>query len=115
DGMKQKVIDIEYEYEEIYSPTKFKNIIIYFKPEFNSIWIYDIEKKKTKRIGYNVNINETFPTQNGKLAVKFIDDTTEIPALPGYSGFLRKIKYLITKRRSNIVVVDPSTIKEPLR
>ena len=107
---------MDYEYEEISFPIKFKDTIIYFKPDLNSIWIYDTKKKKTKRIGYNVNINETYPTQNGKLAIKFIDaGETEIPALPGYSGFLRKIKYLITKRRSNIIVIDPSTIKEPLR
>lgn len=112
-GAEVELIKTDYKDEEMTHPMRFGKKIVYFKPATRSMWLYDIDKKTNERVGYNVNGDETLPTQDGRLAVKFYgpEDTMISERL----GMFGKIKRLLFGRKSSVVVVEPEKIREPLK
>ncbi len=111
---KKVLIKTDYNAEELTYPMRFGRKIVYFRPATHSLWLYDIENKTNERVGYNINSSETLPTQSGRLAVSF-NMNEEPREFPESLGMFKKIKRLLIRRRSGVVVVDPENIREPIR
>jgi hypothetical protein len=108
---KTLLIKAEYTDEKMYYPMRFGEGIVYFKPTSSSLWFFN--GIRPKRIGYHISSSETFSTQDGKLAIRF-SETNELLA-PGLGGILMRIKWLFFKRNSDLVVVKPENLKEPIK
>ncbi|MEW6200918.1 MAG: hypothetical protein AB1546_03020, partial [bacterium] len=115
DGTRtKKLIDASFLGEEILCPFRFGKIIVFLNLENQGMFIYDMGKRETKRIGYNVSVNETVPTQDGRLFVKFAGppETTNIPTT---GNFFARMRTAIFSRKADALIVDPAKIKTPLR